>query len=268
MNEPLPFATRLVVFSDLDGTLLDHDGYRWDAAMPALAEMKARGIPLILASSKTGAEIAELRDQMGFAQCPAIVENGAGILAPYDSGATDNADHRRIIAALDSLPTALRAGFSGFTDWTVSQVAADTGLPEAQAKHARARQFSEPGHWNGPPELRDDFLAALMERGVSARRGGRYLTLSFGATKASQMANIMANFDPNAATMALGDAPNDVEMIEAADIGVIVKNPHGPGIKPLDGEKTGRITRTDQDGPEGWDQKVLATIGEVYDRKG
>ncbi|GAA3857265.1 mannosyl-3-phosphoglycerate phosphatase-related protein [Celeribacter arenosi] len=264
----MPIATRLVVFSDLDGTLLDHDGYRWDAAMPALGEMQARGIPLILASSKTGAEIAELRDQMGFAHCPAIVENGAGILAPHSSGATDNAAHTRIIAALDSLPAPLRAGFSGFTDWTVSQVAEDTGLPEAQAKLARARQFSEPGHWNGPPELLDDFLAALFEMGVSARRGGRYLTLSFGATKASQMANIMGGFDPNAATMALGDAPNDVEMIEAADIGVIVKNPHGPGIEPLDAEKTGRITRTDQDGPKGWNQTVLATIGELYDRKG
>jgi hypothetical protein len=71
----------LIVFSDLDGTLLDHETYSWQPAAPALDALKQRGIPLILASSKTAAEIAGLRAEMGFADCPAIVENGAGMLS-------------------------------------------------------------------------------------------------------------------------------------------------------------------------------------------
>ena len=71
----------LIVFSDLDGTLLDHETYSWAAAEPALAALRAQGIPLVLASSKTALEIAPLRAAMGFSHCPAIVENGAGLLA-------------------------------------------------------------------------------------------------------------------------------------------------------------------------------------------
>jgi phosphoglycolate phosphatase-like HAD superfamily hydrolase len=35
-----------IVFSDLDGTLLDHETYLFDAAQPALNALKARDIPL------------------------------------------------------------------------------------------------------------------------------------------------------------------------------------------------------------------------------
>ncbi len=43
-----------LVFTDLDGTLLNHDDYSWEAARPALEELQRQSIPLILVSSKTG----------------------------------------------------------------------------------------------------------------------------------------------------------------------------------------------------------------------
>src|SRR5690554_8055371 len=35
---------RLIVFTDLDGTLLDHDSYGWRAAKPAMARLRLNGI--------------------------------------------------------------------------------------------------------------------------------------------------------------------------------------------------------------------------------
>src|SRR5690554_5601326 len=55
----------MIVFTDLDGTLLDHDSYSWRAAKPAMARLGANGIPLIFNSSKTAAEISELQSRMG-----------------------------------------------------------------------------------------------------------------------------------------------------------------------------------------------------------
>ena len=66
----------LIVFTDLDGTLLDHETYSLEPARPALDRLASEGIPLILASSKTAAEIDRLRAEIGCADFPAIVENG------------------------------------------------------------------------------------------------------------------------------------------------------------------------------------------------
>ena len=83
----------LIVFSDLDGTLLDHDSYGYDAAAAALAALRARNIPLILCSSKTAAELVPLRAELGFENCAAIVENGAGILAARETRVTPEPSH-------------------------------------------------------------------------------------------------------------------------------------------------------------------------------
>ncbi|WP_460273088.1 HAD-IIB family hydrolase [Celeribacter sp. ULVN23_4] len=259
-----PIAPRLIVFSDLDGTLLDHGSYSWAPAKPALDRMRALGVPLVLASSKTASEIAELRAEMGFEACPAIVENGAGVLEPGTAALHDRSAHEALRAALAELPADLRENFTGFSDWSVAEVAENTGLPLAQAALAAQRQFSEPGLWSGTPSGQAAFEAALKDKGILARQGGRYLTLSFGATKADRMAEIVARYSPKPTTMALGDAPNDVEMIETADHGVVVENSHGPGIPRLDGEAKGRITRAVAPGPEGWNIAVQERIAQEY----
>ena len=56
--------TAMMIVSDLDGTLLDHDSYSYRAATPALAEIRRRGIPLILASSKTRLEMQVLHREL------------------------------------------------------------------------------------------------------------------------------------------------------------------------------------------------------------
>ncbi|MBV0912393.1 HAD-IIB family hydrolase [Anianabacter salinae] len=254
----------LLVFSDLDGTLLDHDSYSHDAALPALAALSRIGAPLVLASSKTAPEIAALHRTLGLGDTPAIVENGAAVMVPGQPEQTTA--YAALRAVLDDLPPALRAGFRGFGDMTDDEVARVTGLPASAAALARNRAHSEPGLWTGTDAARADFLRELAQRGVTAREGGRFLTLSRGGTKADRMAGITERYAP-ALTLALGDAPNDAEMIEAADRGVIVRNPHGPGVPSLPGETTGRIIRTTKTGPEGWNDAVLSVIADLNETR-
>ena len=257
----------LVVFSDLDGTLLDHETYGFEAARPALEALRARRIPLVLASSKTAAEIAPLRARLGFSGCPAIVENGAGVLPGGAMPSGGGEVYARLRHALETVPARLRAGFSGFGDWDAAEVARRTGPDPDTAALARLRQFSEPGLWTGPGADLPAFEAALRERGLAARRGGRFLTLSFGGTKADRMAEIRracaGTGDALPMTLALGDAPNDIEMIEAADFGVIVANPAHEPLAELQGEALGRIRRTRAIGPAGWNEAVLAILTEA-----
>lgn len=260
-----------VVFSDLDGTLLDHEDYTWTAALPALAKLRAHGVPVVLASSKTAPEIAPLREQMRLTHCPAIVENGAGILPPGTAPDTNNAAYLRLRRILDGIPPGLRRHFEGFGDWDEAEVSTQTGLTPEGAKLARQRAFSEPGVWTGPAELRKRFLAQLDAEGVTARHGGRFLTLSFGGTKADRMAEVLEGYagdGPLPLSVALGDAPNDAEMLNAADHGVIIANPHGTELPILAGERAGRIRRSTKPGPAGWNEMILRLVSELMARSG
>ena len=60
-NDPDGTQRAMVVFTDLDGTLLDKKTYSFEAAREALTELRARNIPLIVVSSKTRAEIEPIR---------------------------------------------------------------------------------------------------------------------------------------------------------------------------------------------------------------
>lgn len=266
-KEPMTVPPPLIVFTDLDGTLLDHKTYRWDAARPALEALAALGIPVILASSKTAREITDLQRDMGLEGCPALVENGAGVIGLGPDTAAAAKDYGAIRQALAQLPASLRQPFEGFGDMSAAQVADVTGLDRRGAEAAKDRQFSEPGLWHGSPENHDRFLAALSRKGIAAREGGRFLTLSFGSTKADRMAEVMDHLTAKR-SVALGDAPNDVEMILAADIGVIVQNPHREPLPRLPGEADGSIRRTDAPGPAGWNAAVLTLLEELKSESG
>jgi len=256
-------VTEFLVFSDLDGTLLNHQTYSFREARPALDLLAEKGIPLILASSKTAAEVAELHAEIGLGDTPAIIENGAGIYRPGAEVQSDAA-YRALRMSLDAVPDRLRAGFRGFGDMTVDEIAKLTGLTPEAAARARQRRHSEPGLWLGNDADRDEFLASLAGSGITGRSGGRFLSLSYGRTKADGLLEIAAEYRARR-TLALGDAPNDVELLQAADIGVIVRNDHGPGIPPLTGESEGHIRRTTVQGPAGWAEAVTAIVNEMME---
>jgi mannosyl-3-phosphoglycerate phosphatase len=276
-------SSRIAVFSDLDGTLLEHESYSWQAAKPALDRLAELRIPVVLTSSKTEPEIREIQQDMGLAGLPAIVENGAGTVPGTAVGTAASArPSARASAANDlsnDLPQAvlsvseyadlrtrlnrvsapLRQRFSGFGDLDDAAVAGITGLSLTAARLAQQRNFTEPGLFSGSDEQLVAFLEELGKLGVSARQGGRFLTLSFGSTKGDAMRGVMQELNCNFA-IALGDAPNDVEMLELADIGIVIANPHREQLPVLKGETEGRVLRSLDAGPAGWNHAMLQQI--------
>ena len=257
--------SKLTVFSDLDGTLLDHDTYSWEPARPAIDALAEHNIPLVLASSKTAAEMEVLQAEMGISHWPALVENGAGCIG-IDGFGTKGGDYDVIRAALGALPKDLRQAYRGFGDMTVADVADITGLPIDRATNAKKRLFSEPGLWSGSDAQLAEFEEDLKNKGIHMRSGGRFLTLSLGRTKADGLRDVAAYLKAET-TLALGDAPNDAEMLEAADHGVIIRNDHAPKMPDLPGLATGKIRKSQDQGPVGWNQMVLDFVGTYVSKK-
>lgn len=258
----MPDTPNIAVFTDLDGTLLDHDSYDYSPALPLLQKLTAGGIPVVLTSSKTAAELITLRAEMGLSTSPAICENGAGVLAAGSTDLPDNAPWQAIRAGLETVSANLRDGFHGFGDMSIEEIAQITGLAPEDATRAAARCFTEPGLWQGSDSNRKAFIAELTRIGITAREGGRFLTLGPDITKADRMEELAKRMGVGR-TIALGDAPNDAEMLARASYGIVIPNPHR--AKPLifSSDAENHIIRATHPGPKGWAEILAALLSKL-----
>jgi len=261
--------TRLIIFTDLDGTLLDHHTYSWQPATPALTRIRKAGIPLILTSSKTAAEIQVLRNELGIRD-PYIVENGAAVVIPEGVfGASREqvipfgASRAVVLSVLRRLRTA-GAPFRSFADMSAEELADTTGLDVASASRARQRYGTEPLLWLGSDEELVRFRQELAQENLRLVKGGRFWHAMGQFDKADGARFLLRKYqeqDPGGSwlTIALGDSPNDQQLLELADIAVVIRGVNSEQVQ-LPPET--HPVRSLQPGPEGWNHCVLSLLCE------
>lgn len=266
-----------LIATDLDGTLLDHHSYAFDAALPALSMCSERHIPVVFNTSKTAAESCRLRRTLDNRH-PFIVENGSAVYIPagyfkdMPEGCADAGEYwvRRfgksltdILAELTEMNRERRFNYAGFSSWNVQQVAASTGLSIQAAGESKQRQYSEPLLWQDSAEQLDLFRAALKQRGLKLLQGGRFLHVLGDTDKGKAICWLKAAFEAAADTpltlVALGDSDNDVDMLQAADIAVLVRSP----VRDMPMLQGGmRVIETEGFGPAGWNEAVTGLLSE------
>lgn len=265
----------LVVFSDLDGTLLSHHEYDWKPAARALEALRQRAIPLILTSSKTRQEIEAWRARLGNAE-PFISENGGALWLPVgwlDHAPADGervgdlwriafgVSYSAVRQALPAIASRLGVPLRGFGDMAPAEVVERTGLSGRELVDVMAREYDEPFIPARPltpgEEATLEVLAA--DAGLSITTGGRYLHLLGGCSK-GKAARRLLELLGHPRSVAVGDARNDLDLLEAADEPIVVARPdgtHDPTL--LAALPRARFTRGI--GPEGFCEGVLAALG-------
>lgn len=255
--------TQLLVFTDLDGTLLNHHDYSYEDARPALDRLQLAGIPVILTTSKTAAEVEALRRELDNHD-PYIVENGS--LYIVNDGETEYlaSSYEETLAEIHALRAQYGFRLRGFHDLDDATVAEVTGLSPGDAHRARQRLSSEPILWDDSAERLQEFEACLGERGYRLLRGGRfYHVLGARAGKDRAMAAVAARYGDgeSVVTVALGDSPNDGDMLEKAGVAVVIPAAAG---KRLALKRTERTVYASQPGSAGWNtavQRILDRYG-------
>ncbi len=254
--------SQLIIFTDLDGTLLDHHSYSWQAARLALQQLKTQLVPLILCTSKTAAEVSELHQELELST-PYIVENGAAIILPdaKDPAHFFGKSYTELIDFVQLLRENKGYRFSGFNDFSVADVASETGLDLPQAKLAKQRLCSEPIRWDDGKDALAEFQRDLAKYDLQLLRGGRfYHILSKAADKGTALRWLLKHYPSpekrNWYSVALGDGPNDQSMLEAADLAVVIPSASGLSPEP----KNTTIIRAKEQGPNGWNQTVLEIL--------
>ena len=250
----------VVVFTDLDGTLMDHDSYDVAPAQAALEALAARSIPVVPVTSKTRTELEPLMARLGLSG-PAIAENGAVIM--NTNGSLDTADAREKIAlALDAFPKNIRKAMICFRDMEIEQIATATGLTHADATRAAAREASEPFMWQGdapPLTTLTEILGETLEKfDLRLTQGGRFFHIVPTRDKAAAISALLSEQMPRPQSWVLGDGPNDVSMLLAADRGALIANEHvnTQGLLPADHN----LYMSRASGPAGWHEAITAFL--------
>lgn len=260
-----------LVATDLDGTLLDASTYAFEPARPALGALERAGIPLVLCSSKTLAEMGPLAAAIG-ARGPLVVENGGAIVEPGGAVVVLGVDRRRLLAELPAIAREAGAQVRPFAEMDAAEVAALTGLPIAQAELALRREYDEPFVVEGPRgrdrETDARLACAARGRGLEVTRGGRFLHLAGPADKGRALRAILERAPVDGAVVGLGDAPNDLPLLLAATRAIVMPRADGT-VEPELAARLPGVERAPGPGPAGWSAAVLAALsGEALPRVG
>lgn len=233
----------LLVFTDLDGSLLNHEDYSCQEALPAISRLRARRIPLIFVTSKTRGEVEVIQQEIGIRE-PFIVENGGGIFIPASYRGWTLTTARAVSGySLIELGVGygrIRAflakfggdfGIKGFGDWTVGEIAEKTGLDTARAALARVREFTEP-FLPAPDADMKNLQRLAAEHGLKITRGGRFFHLiGAGQDKGAAVRTLRRlagnQSGPRPLAIGIGDSENDLPMLQEVDIPVVIPRPDG-----------------------------------------
>lgn len=265
--------SRLIIFSDLDGSLLDPDTYGYEPAKPVLDLLHQRGIPLILCTSKTRAEVEPLRGELSNTD-PFIVENGGAIFIPQGyfpetPAGTQSRNGYQVMEfgvpygqlreALRKIESKVGIRLVGFGDMSVEDVMATTGLNPLDAQRAKQREYDEPFLLNDPSKM-FELRHAASQMGLMIVVAGRFGHLVGGTHKGQACRALIDLYRRNGesiSTAAIGDSLNDLPMLERVDYPFLVER-RGGGYQ--EGISFKGLSYLEGIGPVGWARGVMRLL--------
>jgi mannosyl-3-phosphoglycerate phosphatase len=267
-----------VVFTDLDGSLLDAANYSYAAAGHALRRIAETRTALVLVSSKTRAEMEPLRFRLELEE-PFVVENGGAVFIPNDyfpfpvEGSVLRGDYRVVElgipytvlrAALKEIARSLPGRLLGFGDMTVEEVAKSTSLSPVNARLAKQREFDEPFVVAGSDLTLEQLRPRAQARGLRCTKGGRFYHLMGANDKGTASLRLIESYRRTARerghgllTIGIGDSLNDLPMLQVVDRPVLVQKPDGSYDPEI---SLPNLIRAPGIGPVGWNRAVLGLL--------
>ena len=260
------------VFTDIDGTLLNHKNYSYGDLKKFIKKIK-NTVHIIFNTSKTFIEIKSIQKQLDL-DFPFIAENGACIFFP-DGYLNENVlskkffkykkficykltklEPKLLLEKLHSLRN--KYNFSFLSELNDKQILRITNLRHNDLKYAKKRLFTNPIYWNDSKEKIFEFKSELnlINEDFCLLEGGRFLHISDNYNKGSALKKflsiIVKSCSSKFTTVSLGDSENDISMLESTDYSCIVKGEN----KKISLKKKNNIYYSETKAPKGWQESM------------
>jgi mannosyl-3-phosphoglycerate phosphatase len=274
------FARQLVVVTDIDGSLLEPGTRSLSDERAALDFLAARGIPLVINSSRTRAEIERLQRTLRM-QTPFISEHGSALFVPDGSfpfvsprarpavGGRVIEFGRRYHEVVDTLRITSReigVKMVGFAELTIEDVARELRVPIVEAQLAKLREYTELFRFVDEQDAtRSRLMKTLRRRGLRCWRVGTHYLVGAMPDRAESLEALKAMWaqawgDP--LVVGFGDSEDDVAWLRHANVAVFVQNDRcGVPARVLSKLPTVQVTRSA--GRAGWSEAVFEFVGSL-----
>ena len=273
--------SKLVIFTDLDGTLLDKKTYKWNKALPAIKLCKENNIPIVIVSSKTRAEIECIHKDIALSD-PFVSENGGGIFFPLHTHTVpppeadpDNGFKKLsfglpydiLVKGLREIREESKINLIGFSDMDVETISRLTGLDTIKAKLAAKREYDEPFIIKESSFDINKLHKSAQKRGMTIIEGGRFFHLQGQNSKGKAVRRLIQwyrKLKKNIFSVGLGDSPNDFSMLSQVDCPVLIRSQR---TFPALNKQLPNLKITDETGPSGWNSAIIDILDSL-EKKG
>ena len=247
----------LIIFTDLDGSLLHRDNFKFDTIKDYIKSLINKGITIIPNSSKTEREIEKFNEELGI-ELPFISENGSAI---HGLNLINQNFPNKIILSREKeelfkifktkVPEKLISKCIQISKLRKKEQEKIFGQKGDKLKDVLMRKYTLPILFNGNNAEKNKLLKILKSNSLTLQEGGRVLNLCDNINKIKSMnrvIKILKKTEDKIKTIGVGDNYNDLEMLKNCDVPCLVFNDQFK----LDKINIDNLIFSNKPSPEGW----------------
>ena len=259
---------KILIFTDLDGSLLHRDTFKFDEIKNYLRELISKGIFIIPNTSKTEVEILEFNNELG-SNLPFISENGAAINGlnllnsdlPKELILSREKDNL-LNMFKNIVPINLQNKCMWVSSMEKKRQSLIFGLDDKKLNLALNRKYTIPFIFNGTKTEKNQLSKIIRTEGLFLQEGGRVINLTDRTNKAKALQVFLRfykKYHKNVNTIAVGDNYNDLEMLKVSDYPCLVFNDEFT----LDEIPINNLIATNKPSPQGWADVIKMALVKI-----
>ena len=255
----------IIIFTDLDGSLLHRDSFKFDEIKDYIKSLIDEGIIIIPNTSKTEKEIEEFIKELGL-NLPFISENGSSIHgldlinSNFPNKIILSRDKQEIIKIFSSkVSEELKAKCKFISDMNTKQQSKILGLQDNNLKNALNRKYTIPFLFEGDKNEKNRLINILKSYSLTMQEGGRVINLGDNTNKVKSMNQVLKIYkkvESKIKVIAVGDNFNDLDMLRNCDIPCLVFNDQFK----QDQINIDNLIVSNKPSPEGWADVIKTAL--------